>query len=228
MTQAEMIAAAVAQAMAAFVPATQEPVADKIKEAAAKRRAKMAINKDALQEAEENVSTEVTKATATPTATLYALREAAVSGYGATGRYAEALNREFGNGWPLLKKADGANAAATWEKVEQERRSFIAMGKARNLTNPNQNWMNVKKSALLASGHNKKGPTEARTLKVRFVETLSAAYVAFLREAAEAKQPANVTEAAELMRGALLKLGADIDALKAKAAKPLPGKVKGA
>ncbi len=210
------------EAAAQEVPFTedQSPVA----RAAAKRREAMTINKAATDQAAANIAAASDPAQGS---TLYAAREAAVTGYGAVVRYGITMNGVFGDGWPLLKKDDGGNAAATWEKVEQERRSFVALGKARGLANPAVHWANAKRHALIASGHAKRGAVEAKPIKARIVEDASRILVAAYRDGATHKQTANVTKAIELLEGAVKHLGGDLAALKAQAAKPLPGQPKG-
>lgn len=215
-----------AKMFAAFMAAQGDATPAKLTKAEAARAKRMAAH-TLSQEAQEEVAEAEAAATDTGSNTLYALRHAAVSGYGAVNAYGKGLNKAFGDGWPLLKKSDGGNAAATWERVEQERRQFVALGKSRGLTNPGMNWANAKKAALIASGHNKKGATEARPLKARILADAGKLLVALYRDAESSKQPANVKRAGELIEGAIKSLGGDIEALKAQAKKPLPGQPKG-
>lgn len=198
----------------------QSPVA----KAAAKRRQAMAINKAATDDANAKIEKANDPAQGQ---TLFAAREAAVNGYGAVVRYGVAMNGVFGAGWPLLKKTDGGNAAATWDKVEQERKTFVDLGKARGLTNPAVHWANAKRHALIASGNASKGVKAERLIKSRIVEDAGRILVAAYRDAAKHKQTANVGKAIELLEGAVKHLGGDLAALKAQAAKALPGQPKG-
>ncbi len=186
------------------------------------RAKRMQSMKVAKEEADNNVYQAEAEATDTGADTLYALRHAAVSGYGAVRKYGEAMNKEFGAGWPLFTKEH-----PMFEKVQVERRSFVALGKARGLTNPGMNWANAKKAALVASGHNKKGTVEARPIKQRILDDASKLYVAILRDANDNKQAANVKKAAELIAGAIQHLGGDLAPLVAQSKKVLPGQPKG-
>lgn len=216
----------IAKMIAAFMAAQGDATPAKLTKAEAARAKRMAAH-TLSQEAQEEVAEAEAAATDTGANTLYALRHAAVSGYGAVNAYGVGLNKAFGDGWPLLKKSDGGNAAATWERVEQERRQFVALGKSRGLTNPGMNWANAKKAALIASGHNKKGTVEARPIKQRILDDASKLYVAILRDANDNKQAANVKKAAELIAGAIQHLGGDLAPLVAQSKKVLPGQPKG-
>ena len=216
---AEMFAAFMAsQGAAAPAPAKMT----KAEAARAKRMAAHTLS----QEAQEEVAEAEAAATDTGGDTLYALRFGAVSGYGAITRYGVGLNKAFGKGWTLLRKGDGGNAAAMWERVEQERRQFVALCKSRGISNPANYWSNAKKAAVAAEG-GKRGTPEARPLKARILADAGKLLVAIYRDADAGKQAANVKKAGELLEGAIKSLGGNIEPLKAQAKKALPGQPKG-
>lgn len=208
--------------MASQTPAPA-PTMTKAEAARAKRMAAHTLS----QEAQEEVAEAEEEAADTGANTLHALRHGAVSGYGAITRYGVGLNKAFGKGWTLLKKTDGGNAAAMWERVEQERRSFVALCKSRGISNPANYWSNAKKAAVAADGGAKKGTVEARPLKERILSDAGKLLVALYRDAANGKQAANVRKAGELLEGAIKSLGGDLEPLKAQAKKALPGQPKG-
>ena len=191
-------------------------------------RAKRMASHTLSQEAQEDVAEAEAEATDTGGAdTLYALRHGAVSGYGAITRYGVGLNKAFGKGWTLLRKGDGGNAAAMWERVEQERRSFVALCKSRGISNPANYWSNAKKAAVAAEGGAKKGTPEPRAIKTRILDDAGKLLVAIYRDASNGEQAANVKKARELLEGAVKALNGDLDTLKAQAKKALPGQPKG-
>jgi hypothetical protein len=180
------------------------------------------------QEAQEEVAEAEEEAADTGGAdTLYALRHGAVSGYGAITRYGVGLNKAFGKGWTLLRKGDGGNGKATWDRIEMERKSFVALCKDRGVGNPANYWKNAKKAAVAAEGGAKKGTVEPRAFKARLLTDCSKLLVATYRDADAGKQAANVKKAGELLENAIQTLGGDINALKAQAKKALPGQPKG-
>lgn len=217
---AKMIAAFMAsQGAAAPAPAKMT----KAEAARAKRMAAHTLSQEAQEEVAE---AEEEAADMGGADTLYALRHGAVSGYGAITRYGAGLNKAFGKGWTLLRKGDGGNAAAMWERVEQERRSFVALCKSRGIANPANYWSNAKKAAVAAEG-GKRGTPEPRPLKARILADAGKLLVALYRDADNGKQPANVKKAGELLEGAIQALGGDLAPLKAQAKKALPGQPKG-
>lgn len=215
--------AAQAQAQATPAPAPAPAKMTAAEKATAKR-----MNAHRLsEEAQEEVAEAEEEAADTGGAdTLYSLRYGAVSGYGAITRYGVGLNKAFGKGWTLLRKGDGGNAAATWERVEQERRQFVALCKSRGIANPANYWSNAKKAAVAAEG-GKRGTPEARPLKARILADAGKLLVAIYRDADAGKQAANVKKAGELLEGAIKSLGGNIEPLKAQAKKALPGQPKG-
>jgi hypothetical protein len=218
---AKMIAAFMA-AQATPAPAPAKMTA--LEKAAAKRAADMRISK----EAQEDVAEAEAEAADTGGAdTLYALRHGAVSGYGAITRYGVGLNKAFGKGWTLLRKDGGGNAKATWDRVEMERKSFVALCKDRGVGNPADYWKKSKAAAVKAEGGAKKGTVEPRAIKARILDDAGKLLVALYRDADSGKQAANVKKAGELLEGAIQTLGGDINALKAQAKKALPGRPKG-
>jgi len=214
-----------AKMFAAFM-ASHTPAPAKMTKAEAARAKRMAAH-TLSQEAQEEVAEAEEEAADTGANTLHALRHGAVSGYGAITRYGVGLNKAFGKGWTLLRKGDGGNAAAMWERVEQERRSFVALCKSRGITNPANYWSNAKKAAVAAEGGAKKGTPEARPLKARILADAGKLLVALYRDADNGKQAANVKKAGELLEGAIQALGGDLAPLKAQAKKALPGQPKG-
>ncbi len=130
-----------AKMIAAFMASqgVTAPAPAKMTKAEAARAKRMAAH-TLSQEAQEEVAEAEAAATDTGSDTLYALRHGAVSGYGAITRYGAGLNTAFGKGWTLLRKGDGGNAAAMWERVEQERRQFVALCKSRGIANPANYW----------------------------------------------------------------------------------------
>lgn len=215
-----------AKMFAAFMASQATPAPAKMTKAEAARAKRMAAH-TLSQEAQEEVAEAEEAAADTGADTLYSLRHGAVSGYGAITKYGAGLNKAFGKGWTLLKKTDGGNAAAMWERVEQERRSFVALCKSRGIANPANYWSNAKKAAVAAEGGAKKGTVEARPLKERILSDAGKLLVALYRDAANGKQAANVKKAGELLEGAIQTLGGDLAALKAQAKKALPGQPKG-
>jgi hypothetical protein len=207
--------------MATQGAATAKPT--KAEAARAKRAADMRISKEAQDEVAE---AEAEAADTGGADTLYALRHGAVSGYGAITRYGVGLNKAFGKGWTLLRKGDGGNGAVMWERVEQERRQFVALCKSRGIANPANYWSNAKKAAVAAEG-GKRGTPEPRPLKARLLADCSKLLVALYRDAESGKQAANVKKAGELLEGAIQTLGGDLAPLKAQAKKALPGQPKG-
>lgn len=223
-TNTNDIAALFAAFMASQGAAAPAPA--KMTKAEAARAKRMAAH-TLSQEAQEDVAEAEAEAADTGGAdTLYSLRHGAVSGYGAITRYGAGLNKAFGKGWTMLRKGDGGNAAAMWERVEQERRSFVALCKSRGIANPANYWSNAKKAAVAAEG-GKRGTPEARPLKERILSDAGKLLVALYRDAANGKQAANVKKAGELLEGAVQTLGGDIAALKAQSKKALPGQPKG-
>ena len=222
--QAQDMAALFAAFMASQGATAEAPAMTKAEAARAKRMDAMRLSQEAQEEAEE---AEEEAADTGGKETLYSLRHGAVSGYGAITRYGVGLNKAFGEGWTLLKKTDGGNAAATWEKVEQERRSFVALCKARGIANPANYWSNAKKAAVAAAGGGKKGTVEPRPIKTRLLTDCGKLLVAIYRDADAGKQAANVRKAGELLEGAIKSLGGDLEPLKAQAKKALPGQPKG-
>jgi hypothetical protein len=219
--------AAMAEMFAAFMASqgAAAPAPAKMTKAEAARAKRMAAH-TLSQEAQEEVAEAEAAATDTGGDTLYALRFGAVSGYGAITRYGVGLNKAFGKGWTLLRKGDGGNAAAMWERVEQERRQFVALCKSRGISNPANYWSNAKKAAVAAEG-GKRGTPEARPLKARILADAGKLLVAIYRDADAGKQAANVKKAGELLEGAIKSLGGNIEPLKAQAKKALPGQPKG-
>jgi hypothetical protein len=218
-----------AKMIAAFMASqgVTAPAPAKMTKAEAARAKRMAAH-TLSQEAQEEVAEAEEEAADTGGAdTLYALRHGAVSGYGAITRYGAGLNTAFGKGWTLLRKGDGGNAAAMWERVEQERRQFVALCKSRGIANPANYWSNAKKAAVAAEGGAKKGTPEPRPLKARILADAGKLLVALYRDADNGKQPANVKKAGELLEGAIQALGGDLAPLKAQAKKALPGQPKG-
>lgn len=214
-----------AKMFAAFM-ASQAPAPAKMTKAEAARAKRMAAH-TLSQEAQEEVAEAEEEAADTGGAdTLYSLRHGAVSGYGAITRYGAGLNKAFGKGWTLLRKTDGGNAAAMWERVEMERKAFVALCKSRGISNPANYWSNAKKAAVAAEG-GKRGTPEARPLKERILSDAGRLLVALYRDAANGKQAANVKKAGELLEGAIQTLGGDLAALKAQSKKALPGQPKG-
>ena len=221
---AEMFAAFMAsQGVTAPAPAPAPAKMTKAEAARAKRMAAHTLSQDAQEEVAEAEAA----ATDTGSDTLYALRFGAVSGYGAITRYGVGLNKAFGKGWTLLRKGDGGNAAAMWERVEQERRQFVALCKSRGISNPANYWSNAKKAAVAAEGGAKKGTPEPRAIKTRLLTDCGKLLVAIYRDADAGKQAANVKKAGELLEGAIKSLGGDLEPLKAQAKKALPGQPKG-
>jgi hypothetical protein len=191
-------------------------------------RAKRMASHTLSQEAQEDVAEAEAEAADTGGAdTLYALRHGAVSGYGAVTRYGEGLNKAFGKGWTLLKRTDGGNAKAMWDRVEMERKAFVALCKARGVGNPADYWKKAKAAAVAAEGGKKKGTPEPRAIKTRILDDAGKLLVAIYRDASEGEQAANVKKARELLEGAVKSLGGDLDTLKAQAKKALPGRPKG-
>jgi hypothetical protein len=215
-----------AKMFAAFMASQGAAAPAKMTKAEAARAKRMAAH-TLSQEAQEEVAEAEEVAADTGKDTLYALRHGAVSGYGAITRYGVGLNSAFGKGWTMLRKTDGGNAAAMWERVEQERRSFVALCKSRGISNPANYWSNAKKAAVAAEGGAKKGTPEARPLKERILSDAGKLLVALYRDAANGKQAANVRKAGELLEGAIQTLGGDLAALKAQSKKALPGQPKG-
>lgn len=216
----------IAALFAAFM-ASQTPAPAKMTKAEAARAKRMATHTLSQDAQEEAAEAEEAAADMGGADTLYALRHGAVSGYGAITRYGVGLNKAFGKGWTLLRKDSGGNAAAMWERVEQERRSFVALCKSRGITNPANYWSNAKKAAVAAEGGAKKGTPEPRTIKVRILADAGKLLVALYRDADNGKQAANVKKAGELLEGAIQALGGDLAPLKAQAKKALPGQPKG-
>jgi hypothetical protein len=224
-TNTNDIAALFAAFMASQSAAAPTPA--KMTKAEAARAKRMAAH-TLSQEAQEDVAEAEAEAADTGGAdTLYSLRHGAVSGYGAITKYGAGLNKAFGKGWTLLRKGDGGNAAAMWDRVEMERKSFVALCKARGVGNPADYWKNAKKAAVKAEGGAKKGTVEPRAIKARILDDAGKLLVALYRDADNGKQPANVKKAGELLEGAIQTLGGDINALKAQAKKALPGRPKG-
>lgn len=219
---AKMFAAFMASQGAA-APAPAPAKMTKAEAARAKRMASHTLS----QEAQEGVAEAEAEAADTGADTLYALRHGAVSGYGAITRYGVGLNAAFGKGWTLLKRTDGGNAKAMWDRVEQERRSFVTLCKARGIANPANYWSNAKKAAVAAEGGAKKGTPEPRAIKTRILDDAGKLLVAIYRDASNGEQAANVKKARELLEGAVKALNGDLDTLKAQAKKALPGQPKG-
>jgi hypothetical protein len=217
----------IAAMFAAFMAAQATPAPAKMTKAEAARAKRMAAH-TLSQEAQEEVAEAEEEAADTGGAdTLYSLRFGAVSGYGAITRYGVGLNKAFGKGWTLLRKGGGGNAAAMWERVEQERRQFVALCKSRGIANPANYWSNAKKAAVAAEGGAKKGTPEPRAIKVRLLTDCGKLLVAIYRDADAGKQAANVKKAGELLEGAIKSLGGNLEPLKAQAKKALPGQPKG-
>ena len=214
--------AAFMAAQATPAPAPAPAKMTKAEIATAKRMAAHRLSEEAQEEVEEAEE----EAADTGKDTLYSLRHGAVSGYGAITRYGVGLNSAFGKGWTLLRKTDGGNGKATWDRVEMERKAFVALCKSRGIANPANYWSNAKKAAVAAEG-GKRGTPEARPLKARILADAGKLLVAIYRDADAGKQAANVKKAGELLEGAIKSLGGNIEPLKAQAKKALPGQPKG-
>jgi predicted regulator of Ras-like GTPase activity (Roadblock/LC7/MglB family) len=220
-TQTNDIAAVVAAVMAAMNPATDTAETDRIAKREAKAKSVHSLASDATAEIEA-VAVNMAKPGAGDT--LYGARHAAVSAYGHVIRYAVEMNAVFGDGWPLLKRTDGGNAGATAEKVEAERKAFVALGKSRDLANPRVHWANARRHALIASGHASKGTIEPRAFKVRAIEMAEKAFIASLRDASTATDRKAGDMFGEIVRiYAGSQASARIAELTAKASEPRPG-----
>ena len=218
--------------MTAFVAsqtATPEPSA--IEAATAKRMKAATINKAPLAEAEAAIAE-----AKVPVVPLFAVREAAMDGYGSIQRYGDALVATFGEGYSQLKKSDGGNAAITWAAVDLERKTFTAGLSARGVVNPAVQWSNAKKR----DPHHpqyvgaERGTREAKALNVAYAEAATAAYTKGLRYAAFRAEAGMSVSAKDAKATELFKAVVElydgkggVAACAAKAAKPLPGVAKG-
>jgi hypothetical protein len=216
-TNTNDIAAMFAAFMAAQQVEAPAPMT-RAEKARAKRAEDMRISKDA----QDDIADAEAEAEDTGKDTLYALRHGAVSGYGSITRYGAGLNKAFGKGWTLFTKGH-----PMWDRVEMERKSFVALCKDRGVGNPADYWKKSKAAAVKAEGGAKKGTPEPRAIKARLLDDCGKLYVAILRDADEGKQPANVKKAGELIAGAIQTLGGDLAPLAAQAKKALPGRPKG-
>ena len=149
-----------------------------------------------------------------PKGSIAALRYEHVSGteraYGATARYADALTKQWGEGWDAIPMSGpvGENEKGLRAQITAEKKAVTELAKSRKSGNPYSVWARLME-VMRHRRDAKRGTKTARHPSVRLKADLSAAY-AFAMKAENYDQFTGSQEkAANMLADALKLLGVD-------------------